>query len=125
VQQAARATEFQKIQVQLALTVYQSALTKVLAGAPRVKSERGVAFLVDLANQYGMRSAKTKHGALDYYDAAVAAVASDAPESDILKNIVKNSMELFKKRPNLSKGVQARRDFFLQTDLLSDTDYQS
>lgn len=101
---------FQKVQVRIALEDFDG-IIRLLKGpsgyAKKIKSERGVAFMVDLSNQYG------RAGAKELYD-AFAPTAAD--EKDLLDKIAKKSI-------SHSKTYRLRREFFRDSRFLSDTDF--
>lgn len=108
---AGHATAFQRVQVWLSLKAYQKAFTALVPNMPKITTERGVAFLLDYANQYGIRTV------LRFYQLAVNDLGASAKEEDIRKNMAERPKE-----PGRSRDLK-RREFFLHTPLLSDDRY--
>ena len=99
----------QRIQLALASDAYLTELTAIGATTPEIRSERGHAFLLDLANQFGPGRI-----AQHYQTAA----QSGTTESEILKQLEDAFTNLA--RPQFQPQVRARREFFRTTPLLSD-----
>ncbi len=99
----------QRAQVKLACAAFRSFAAKLHLFAPELKSERAVAFMLDLANQHG------EGGARSLYTQAKTAAASEAA---LLLALTDASVA--KLPPQFQKGTRARRDLFRTTDLLSD-----
>jgi peptidoglycan hydrolase-like protein with peptidoglycan-binding domain len=57
--------ELQRVQVAAALRAFETSLAAIRSFAPRVRSERGVAFLLDVANQHGDGGARSIFRAVD------------------------------------------------------------
>lgn len=99
----------QRVQVDLASNVYSNELKQAREYAQGIQSERGFAFLLDLANQFGAgRVAKQ-------YEIAGQ---PDAPEPEILKRMEDAFTNIA--RLQFRPQVRARREFFRSTALLSD-----
>ena len=99
----------QGVQLDLASAAYLNQLTAIAASTPEIHSERGFAFLLDLANQFGPgRIAQ-------YYKSAAQ---PGATEAEILKQLEDAFTNLA--RPQFQPQVRARREFFRTTPLLSD-----
>jgi len=100
---------FQIAQVQTAAKVFKSSLADIQVYAPDIRSERGIAFMLDVANQFG------DGGLKDIY----REVHRDGmQEFDILEAIADETVERI--ADNFKRGVRARRDGFLETKRLSD-----
>lgn len=99
----------QRVQLDLASDAYRNQLAAITASAPAIRSERGVAFLLDLANQFGPGRI-----APHYQFAAQPGTT----ESEILKQLQDSFTNLA--RPQFQRQVRARREFFRTTPLLSD-----
>ena len=99
----------QRIQLDLASDAYLNELAAITASAPHIRSERGLAFLLDLANQFGPGRIAPHY---------LAAVQEGATEADILKQLEDAFTNLA--RPQFQHQVRARREFFRTTPLLSD-----
>lgn len=107
-QHAALAVSFQKVQVRAALTAFSRTLAVIRAAAPEAATERAVAFLLDVANQFG--------------DAGMSQLCklarqSRASESDLLESVAAESVE--RMPASFQMPVRARRDVFLHTPWLS------
>jgi peptidoglycan hydrolase-like protein with peptidoglycan-binding domain len=99
----------QRVQLELASDAYLNELTAITASAPEIRSERGLAFLLDLANQFGP-------GRIALHYKAAAQPGTTEPE--ILKQLENAFTNLA--RPQFQPQVRARREFFRTTPLLSD-----
>ncbi len=100
---------FQKVQVQTAISDFQSSLAMIQQYAPQLKTERAVGFALDLANQFG------DGGARSIYRSAWRAGMS---VRDLLQQMANESVERI---PDPWKAAtQIRRDLFLTTSFLSD-----
>jgi hypothetical protein len=99
----------QRVQLALASEVYRVEIARETGYAGKSTSERGFAFLLDLANQFGPPRVER-----EYTKAAQAGVA----EASILKNMEDafTAMASLQFQPQ----VRARREFFRTTTLLSD-----
>jgi hypothetical protein len=99
----------QTVQLDLASIAYGRQLPAIAASAPLICSERGYAFLLDLANQFGPgRIAQ-------YYETAAQ---TETTEAGILKQLEVAFTNLA--RPQFQSQVRARREFFRTTPQLSD-----
>jgi len=101
--QCALSQSGQAVQIKTALNDFQHSYTYLQRYATKITTERQVAFMLDLANQYGDGGAEThyKNHVNDADgDAIIAAIAAAAPSA-----------------------FQARRKFFLDTDLLCNTSF--
>ena len=58
-QAAALSTNSQKVQVKMALTALQNSLAAIPAYTPEFITERAIAFMLDVANQFGDAGAKS------------------------------------------------------------------
>jgi len=101
--------KFQTVQVATATTVFQQSLQRIRAYAQDIVSERGIAFMLDVANQFGDTGLKKLYQ--NVYRAGMK-------EYDILDAIADASVERMPDK--FQQGVRARRDGFLQTARLSD-----
>jgi hypothetical protein len=99
----------QRVQIALASDVYSKELAAVQGYAHAIQTERGFAFLLDLANQFGAARVQ-QH----YQSAALPGVA----EANILKQLEDAFTAIA--RPQFQPQVRARREFFRNTQLLSD-----
>jgi hypothetical protein len=100
---------FQKVQVETALRDFRSSLAETEKYAPRLNSERAVAFMLDLANQFGNGGARSIYEAVWQDGMAVP---------DVLQAMAKESVHRI--QDPWKAGTQARRQHFLTTDFLSD-----
>jgi hypothetical protein len=99
----------QRVQLDLASDTYLNELPEMAASAPNIRSERGLAFLLDLANQFGPGRIA------EHYKTAAQ---PGTIEADILKQLEDAFTNLA--RPQFQPQVRARREFFRTTPLLSD-----
>ncbi len=97
------------VQLDLASIAYGRQLPAIAASAPRIRSERGYAFLLDLANQFGPGRIAQQYK---------SAAQPGATEAEILKQLEDAFTNLA--RPQFQPQVRARREFFRTTPLLSD-----
>lgn len=100
---------FQLAQVQTAANAFRQSLKKMQGYARNLRTERGVAFMLDVANQFGDGGLKKLY---------LAAQREDMSEMDLLEAIADESVERMPDK--FKQGVRARRDGFLQTARLSD-----
>jgi peptidoglycan hydrolase-like protein with peptidoglycan-binding domain len=108
-QAATLVPEFQKVQVVAALAAFQNSQTIVTGYAPELTSERAVAFMLDVANQFG------DGGARALYDATTA---DGQTVADHLTAIADESVNRI--AAPFKAGTRNRRDLFLSTTLLAD-----
>lgn len=99
----------QRVQLAVASDVYSKELTAIQAYAQAIRSERGFAFLLDLANQFGAGRVE------QHYEAAAQ---PGATEADILMRLEDEFTTIA--RPQFQPQVRARREFFRTTTTLSD-----
>jgi hypothetical protein len=99
----------QRIQVDLASQAYQNQLAVVQAYTPALRSERALAFLLDLANQFGSGRVEQHYK---------SAAANGATEAEIMKQLEDAFTAIA--LPQFQPQVRARREFFRATPLLSD-----
>jgi hypothetical protein len=101
--------EFQRAQVAAALRAFTTSYRKVRTLAPDVRSERGAAFMLDVANQFG-------DGGLRRICNMVR--RQGMTEMDLLEAIADETVS---EMPDaFQRGVRDRRDGFLTTKRLSD-----
>jgi peptidoglycan hydrolase-like protein with peptidoglycan-binding domain len=107
--QAALIATFQQAQVHAALTAFQRSYANVRRFAPALLSERGAAFMLDVANQFGDAGAEQLYRSSSHPGMA---------EMDLLAAIAEATVARVEDRFKMS--VRTRRDQFLETHLLSD-----
>jgi hypothetical protein len=100
---------FQLAQVQTAASAFRQSLRKIRSYARDLGTERGIAFMLDVANQFGDGGLKKLY---------LAAHREGMDEMDLLEAIADESVERMPDK--FKQGVRARRDGFLQTARLSD-----
>ena len=110
--QAAVTAAFQQAQVRAALAAFNNSYNALRRFGPDIQSERGVGFMIDVANQFG------DGGAGKLYASAKQPGMS---EMDILEAIADLTVEQI--GDAFKAGVRARRDQFLQTRLLSNSPF--
>jgi len=106
---AAREREFQKIQLEVALAKFSSIIEEVKGYAPVITSERGVAFMIDLANHHGDAGAK------QVFDASFT---PGMTQEQAMAEMVEKSVDRVKKK--FKEATRIRREFFLKSPLFSD-----
>lgn len=107
--EAALFQPFQRAQVKTALSDFNDSRILIGKYAPQLKSERALGFMLDLANQFGDRGARS----------VFEAVAQEGmPVDDILQGMADESVDRIADK--FKAGTQARRQHFLTTDFLSD-----
>lgn len=106
---------FQKTQVRLAIIDFGQIVTFVKGYATKIKSQRGIAFMVDLSNQFGKGSDTT--GAKGIYKKIVADMPDETGERKLLLAMSKRSVELI--QPAFRKAAAERRAFFCDSKFLS------
>jgi peptidoglycan hydrolase-like protein with peptidoglycan-binding domain len=111
-QTATLSTAFQQVQVRTALRAFQESLNTLNSYAPEFTSERAVGFMLDLTNQFGDGGAKSIYTATAEGGQTVA---------DHLSAIADESVDRI--APQFQAGTRARRNLFLNTDLLADTNF--
>jgi hypothetical protein len=117
---ASLAPELQVIQVNAAVDRFKSSVDKITTNMAKITSERGKAFMVDLANQFG------DGGANSIYTAVEAAAASEADLLDKARDESAARLETIFKAKGKSEQTRkkivaagiARRQFFIDTSLL-------
>jgi hypothetical protein len=100
---------FQQAQVRTALKDFSASQSRIKQYAPQLTTERGIGFMLDLANQFG------DGGARKIYQA----VARDGMAiGDLLEAMADESVS--RMQDPMKAGTQARRQHFLATAFLSD-----
>ena len=124
---AALQVEFQKAQIETARHAFETSLARLrqFDTAKLVKSDRGVAFMLDVANQFGDGSVQRPprlpdRGAAGLYRRVLRPGMS---ETDLLEAIAAASEAAM--LPQFQTGVRARRSVFLRTPLLSSQEFES
>jgi len=111
---AAALRTFQAAQVQTALAAFSKSLDAFHQSAPALQSERGVAFMLDLANQFGDGGATAIYRAVQH---------DGMTESELLAAMAKESIRRI--QAGFQRGTQIRRQNFLTTTLLSDDPFKA
>jgi hypothetical protein len=97
---------------------FQKTFAKIGASMPKITTERQVAFMIDLANQFG------DGGAQKLYDSSQAGIDDPIALLEAIRDAsVTRLTTLFPKLPQVARAGQDRRDFFIKTDLLADTTF--
>ena len=124
---AALHPEYQKLQVNTALQAFQASLARIRQYdvAAVVKSERAVAFMLDVANQFGDGLVKRPAQPPDRGLAGIyrRVLRPGMGEQDLLQAIADATVAAMAER--FQAGVRARRSLFLTTPLLSSKDDQA
>lgn len=100
---------FQLAQVDTALRAFADSYRGMQTYAQEIRSERGAAFMLDVANQFG-------NGGLKRLYQAVRRPGMD--ERELMQAIADETVEEI--QDNFKQGVRARRDGFLHSAFLSD-----
>ena len=117
---------FQASQVTTAAIAFQSAADFIhkFDTKKKIVSERGLAFMLDLANQHGPGGAKKIYNAV-VTDAMTEAEALQAMADESVRRIAKQfPAKLGEKESVFTRGGRERRTFYLKTKLLSDDPIQ-
>ena len=115
---------FQRVQVTLANEAFLASFQKMQQYAPLIRSQRGVAFMLDVANQFGDGSVVKPAGKPDRGLAGLyrKVFRTNITEPELLSGIAEETVAAMP--DNLKVGVRARRDLFLKTTLLTDEPFQ-
>jgi peptidoglycan hydrolase-like protein with peptidoglycan-binding domain len=108
---AARSQPFQKAQVTTAIAAFQKSLATLHGYAPDFTTERAIAFQLDVANQFGDAGAKSLFTATKADGQSVAEHVSAIADESVRRM-----------KPEFQAGTRNRRNLFLQTPLLADSD---
>ncbi|MBK5293187.1 MAG: peptidoglycan-binding protein [Acidobacteriia bacterium] len=107
--EAARYRQYQLVQIATARLAFERSLDTLRSYAPEITTERGVAFMLDLANQYG------DAGARSIYQTTLRPAQSLIQHRQAMAGeSVRRIAEKFK------VGVRNRRQMFLDTPLLGE-----
>ena len=111
--QAGLSRDLQRVQVNTALRAFRESFQRLQAFAPQIRSERGIALMLDLANQHGDGGAK---------DILAKAQKPGLSEADLLLAIENESV--MRVRAQFGEGAevqstQNRREAFRTSSLLS------
>jgi peptidoglycan hydrolase-like protein with peptidoglycan-binding domain len=115
---AGRDPALQRAQIDTALTDFRTSLQRLQAFAPQIRSERGVAFMLDLANQHGDGGAKSIFTKVQRPGMSEAELLT-AVENESVARV----REQFKNHANgesIVASTQSRREAFRTSPLLSD-----
>jgi hypothetical protein len=112
----------QCVQVKTANAAFDASLTRLRKFAPALKSERAIAFMLDVANQHG------DGGARDIY-ATVSGQAAAGGEAALLLAIENESVRRVGKQFGVNspeaKSTRGRRDAFRTSTLLQDAPFET
>ncbi len=111
---AAQERAFQPVQFQNALQAFHRSLSAIRGAAPEAVSERSVAFLLDLANQFGNTGAARL---------CQQRRRPGMSESDLLNAVADRSVAAMPAK--FQAGVRTRRDLFLHATALSDQPFEN
>jgi hypothetical protein len=112
---AGMATKLQRVQLDLAVEDFTRSFARLQTAAPQIRSERGIAFMLDVANQHGDRGAR---------DIVRIVQKPGMSETDLLLAVQNESvrrvrLQFGEGRPEVA-STQNRREAFRTTALLSD-----
>ena len=106
----------QKVQLQAAVTAFRTSLTRLRPATPAITTQRGCAFLLDLANQHGDGGARSIY---------TAVARPGMAEADLLPEMERESVRRVEAQFGAGSAEAAstanRRRFFRSTAWLSDT----
>lgn len=117
--QAALDPALQRVQLDVASTAFNSTVHQVRGYAPDVRSERGIAFMLDLANQHGDGGAKSIY---------TTVAKPGMSEADLMKSMEAESVARVQKQfgpGSIVDSTRNRREAFRTTPLLSDQLFQA
>jgi peptidoglycan hydrolase-like protein with peptidoglycan-binding domain len=105
----------QRVQIGVATAAFEQSIAHLRAFAPEIRSERGLAFMLDLANQHG-------DGGAEKIFNRVRTPGVTEPEllAAIAEESVARVQAQFPNRPEIIDATRARRTAFRTTALLSD-----
>ncbi|MBI1745276.1 MAG: peptidoglycan-binding protein [Acidobacteria bacterium] len=118
---AAQDVALQRVQVKTALAAFQASLQRLQAFAPQIKSERGVAFMLDLANQHGDGG-----GQSIFQKVQQPGMTESALLAAMTNESVARVRAQFANKPNgaaIIASTKNRRDAFSSHPLLADTPF--
>jgi hypothetical protein len=115
--EAALTPRFQRAQAELAIQAFKASHMKLASYAPQLKSERAIAFMLDVANQHGDGGARSIYHAVGGRDAFVEEAALLAA---IEHESVARVRAQFGDDSNEARSTASRRSAFRTTPLLSD-----
>jgi peptidoglycan hydrolase-like protein with peptidoglycan-binding domain len=118
--EAALHRELQRVQVSAALRAFNDSLTQIRAFAPQVKSERGVAFLLDVANQHGDGGARSIFTAVARPGLTEAQLMSAMEEESVRRVAAQHGAG-----SDAAQSTRERRRAFRTTPHLSDAAFVS
>ncbi len=118
---AALDREFQKIQVQTALDAFGKSFRELRNFAPQIQSERGIAFMLDLANQHGDAGAKNIFTKVVRAGMTEAEAFQAMEEESVAR--VRAQFKSHPKRDDIVASTQGRRQAFRSSALLSDNPF--
>ncbi|MGB7924318.1 MAG: hypothetical protein WCF57_13830 [Pyrinomonadaceae bacterium] len=102
----------QRVQVTTALAAFNDSFDRLHTNAPRIRSERGVAFMLDLANQHGDGGARSIFQAVN---------SPSLSEMELLRRMTAESVR--RVQAQFRAGTRTRRESFVNTTLLSNQDF--
>lgn len=111
---AGRNRPLQTVQVNTALDAFRKSLARLRSFAPQIQSQRGVAFMLDVANQHG------DGGAQSIFKAVVSPGLS---EPELLEAVEQESVARVRRQfddVRITDSTRSRREAFRTTPLLSD-----
>jgi hypothetical protein len=115
--EAGLSRDFQRVQVETALTDFRTSFQKLQAFAPQIQCERGVAFMLDLANQHGDGGAKSIFKKVQ---------EPGLSEADLMTAMEQESVARVRKQFGEGPEVEStrnRRDAFRTSPILSDSPF--
>ena len=114
--ESARQLAFHKIQVDLALAAFRKSFEMVATSAPELKSERAIAFMLDLANQHGDTGAESIYKKVKVQGASEAQALAAMQDESVRRIRAQHGDEI-------ADATKSRREAFRTSPLLSDTPF--
>ncbi|HJX28457.1 MAG TPA: peptidoglycan-binding domain-containing protein [Thermoanaerobaculia bacterium] len=116
--QAALDPTLQRVQLDVASAAFNSTVHQVQGYAPDIRSERGIAFMLDLANQHGDGGAKSIY---------TTVAKPGMSEADLMKSMEAESVARVQRQfgpGSIVDSTRNRREAFRTTPLLSDQPFR-
>jgi hypothetical protein len=109
-EKAANTPKFQAVQLNFAYDDFHAALHQLSERAPNIRTERGIAFMLDLVTQSGPNST---------YRMFKKVTSSQMPESEVLSRMQEESVASMRLK-QFTEAIRRRRELFRTTPLLLD-----
>jgi len=134
---AGRDRELQKVQIEVALANFRELAADVRRFAPLIRTERGFAFMIDLANQHGSAGAESIFKAVFKEGNSEKTALEEMSKESVTRSVNNHKLRLKKlvesgkmteeqskrNEKEFERGVTVRRKFFRTTPFFSDSDF--